>query len=508
MTRRLTALGLVLLVVCGCAGWQKERELASVAKDWSMVVRASQVMPVYPLTEDMQPGDVFLVQLPVDEQQRVYREKGFLAFDNLIDRLNPAGFGNFYAASFGAGGSDKRLPKHWLTPGEANPWSVAPSTSFPTYSFSVKSGGGFSLALPVQGVPVGLSLLGGQAAQGTITIADAHTYGVDTMSLYADLLAWARGRSEFLSYYAPSEGRQNYLRVVTRVFLTGRLNVSLQSGGETALGASVGAPKPLDLVVPTAGADPQKTTLEGYAKNIAAINKMIEEGTKKVKAGAVEQLLPGGSIKVAAASAGSISLVETFKRPLVIGYLGFDVPIGADGILGPPIPTHALLERALAVSPQTAGQDLLSTAALRLSHERLSRRTGDARAASLVRDLNGLQALVPETYPTKVLGFRSAGGPLTVLIEQGQPARTGAPGFSVVTTYRGQLIESIRAIRLTQGSAARPIDGFASRTPEAEAFLQDQLAGSEAALDALNLGLRQHNLLLKRANEYASTFEE
>ena len=89
MMQRVCVLGFVLLVAFGCAARQTERELAGVAKDWSMVVRASQVMPVYPLTEDLQPGDVFLVQLPVDEQQKAYREKGFLAFDNLIDRLKP-----------------------------------------------------------------------------------------------------------------------------------------------------------------------------------------------------------------------------------------------------------------------------------------------------------------------------------------------------------------------------------------------------------------------------------
>jgi hypothetical protein len=508
MMQRLCVLGLVLLVAFGCAARQTERELAGVAKDWSMVVRASQVMPVYPLTEDLQPGDVFLVQLPVDEQQRVYREKGFLAFDNLIDRLKPAGFAQFYATSFGAGATDKVLPRYWLAPGEANAWAIAPSASFPTYSFSVRSGGGFSLALPVQGVPVGLSLLGGQAAQGTITIADAHTYGVDTLSLHADLLGWAKDKHEFLSYYGPSGGRQNYLRVVSRVFLTGQLNVSLQSGGEAAFGASAGAPKPLELAVPMAGADPQKSTLEAYTKNIAAINKMIEEATKKVKVGTVDQLLPGGSIKVAAASAGSISLVETFKRPLVIGYLGFDVPIWSDGVLGPPIPTHALLEQTVAPPRPSPERDLLSTAALRLSYERLARRTSDPRAASLVQDMDKLAALVPEKYPVKIFGFRAPGGPLAVIAEQGASTRAGAPGFSIVTTYRGQLLDSVRAIKLTQGNAARPVEGFATRTAETDAFLAEQLAASEAALNTLHRGTKQHDLLLKRANEYVATFEE
>ena len=43
------------------------KQLAHVAKDWSLVVRASQIIPVYPLTEDLLPGDVFLVQSPIED---------------------------------------------------------------------------------------------------------------------------------------------------------------------------------------------------------------------------------------------------------------------------------------------------------------------------------------------------------------------------------------------------------------------------------------------------------
>jgi len=60
-------------------------------------------------------------------------------------------------------------------------------------------------------------------------------------------------------------------------------------------------------------------------------------------------LAPGGTVKVVSASASTISLAEDFTRPLVIGYLGFDMAIGPGGQLGPPIPTHAVLEHG--VSP-------------------------------------------------------------------------------------------------------------------------------------------------------------
>ena len=44
-----------------------------------MTIRGSQVIPVYPLTEDLQPGDIFLVQVPIDQQQKLYEEERFPA---------------------------------------------------------------------------------------------------------------------------------------------------------------------------------------------------------------------------------------------------------------------------------------------------------------------------------------------------------------------------------------------------------------------------------------------
>lgn len=340
---RLFMIAVTLIAFCGgCAGLSRQSELEQVAKDWSMTIRASQIIPVYPLTEDLQPGDVFLVQVPIDKQQTVYAEKGFLPLDNMICRVYPKGYKDFYKNSFFTG-SDLILPKDWLT---ANPvWSSAPTAKFPTYSFSVKRGGGFNLALPVQGVPIGLSLLGGDAAYGSIVIADAKTYGIDVISLEKDVRDWARGKEEkeFLANFSPGDGRQNYLRVVNRVYLTGKLNVAIQSGRSGSAGVSAGANKPVDVIAPGVGADAEKNTMETYTNNLNKLNGMLEEALKKTKIGDADQFLPGATVKVVVASSNSISLDETFLRPVVIGYLGFDMQIGPAGELGPPIPTHAIL---------------------------------------------------------------------------------------------------------------------------------------------------------------------
>jgi hypothetical protein len=306
-----------------------------------MVMRASQVIPVYPLTEDLQPGDVFLVQLPIDQQQKLYQAKGFLPLDNLLQRLQPTGYAAFYKKSFEVGTKEKELPRFWLEPGKTGAWGASPDAAFPTYNFSVRRGAGFSLALPLQGVPLGISLLGADSANGSIAIQDAHTYGVDTVSLYDDLLKWVAKNRTLLANFESSPARRNYLRVISRVYMTGRLSITLEDAASASGSASAGAPKPVELLVPTSGTPSSQLTTEQYAKNIEGLNKMIAGILGQTQAG--QAPLPGGTVKVAAASARSITLLEEFKRPLVIGYLGFDLMIGKDAELGPPLPTYAVL---------------------------------------------------------------------------------------------------------------------------------------------------------------------
>jgi len=137
VSTRYLGVVLGLLFIGGCCSTEAQRELEHVAKDWSMTIRASQVIPVYPLTEDVQPGDIFLVQVSVDDQQKVFSEKGFLPLDNHIGRLPPTGYVKFY---------DTRLnmvvpfvlPRDWFNSADGKGLLSAMNASFPTYSFSVR----------------------------------------------------------------------------------------------------------------------------------------------------------------------------------------------------------------------------------------------------------------------------------------------------------------------------------------------------------------------------------
>jgi hypothetical protein len=501
LTIRQCAIVTVLASLSGCACNNVQRELERVAKDWSMVIRASQVIPVYPLTEDLQPGDVFLVQQTVDNQHAEYKKRGFLPLDNMIWRINPANYEQFYRQSFGVGGEGKALPQYFMRPSDAAaPWSAAPNASFPTYSFSARRGGGFTLALPIQGVPIGLSLLGGNVAQGTITIADARTYGVDTISLHSEVSEWAENERPFLGNFASTGNHTNYLRVITRVYLTGKLNVSLESSRTGGGELTGGARKPVDLILPEAGSDPQKITMDDYKKRVDELNSMIEKALKSGAEGA-ERLLPGGTIKVVAASARTVSLSETFSRPLVIGYLGFDMAIRAGGMLGPPIPTYAVLEDGTAPLT-TPAVETLTIALLRGEYAILKElnRQGDDEATRLVKELDVLGTLVPPKYPCRIFAFSGPNEPLSIRHEIGDPLVHGNPTFPDVTTYRATLLSSIEKLRLVSGDKSKMIAGFSVRNSQSESYIQEQIQENEQALKDIDASWRRKRSLLDRVH--------
>lgn len=337
-------MGAFLLEGCGTS---KEAQLQQVAKDWCLTIRASQVIPVYPLTQDIQPGDIFLVDVPIDQQQQDYEANGFLALDNHISRITPSGYKNFYLDSFLTGTNQITLPVDWIRPASTNlhSWEPAPSAAFPSYSFSVSRGGGMNLAVPIDGVPVGMSLLDSDAAYGSVTIKSARTMGVDILSLYGDLTAWAKTNTAFLSPFGtdPGDPETNYLRVITRVYATGQMDVSLSDASSQSAGLDVGAAKPVNLLspqLPKGQTNVAEVTAQNYTNGMSVLNDMLQKASS-----ATSNFLPGGSLRIAAASSRTVALQEQFDPPVILGYLGFDCLINGDGTLGPPIPTHAHLKQ-------------------------------------------------------------------------------------------------------------------------------------------------------------------
>lgn len=458
------ALGAMAIGLAGCDATAKQRrtQLESVAKDWSMTIRASQVIPVYPMTEDLMPGDVFLVQRTVDTQHKAYEAKGFLPFENHLVRLDPSGFDDFYLKSFYKDTeASLTMPQSWLTPGAKESFHRAPGAAFPAYTFSVSKGSGFTAALPIQGVPVGLSMLNTASANGSVTIKDAHTYGVDIMSLLPDVQAWERDNRDFLRMYVPRDDGKgnleyNYVRVVNRVYLTGKLNVTLNSTGSFSTGGSVGVPKPVELPLlapPTANQPTAVNTAnaDSYKKGLDALNKALEGTAAKDAAGNV---LPGATLKVVSSSARSVSIDETFKRPVVIGYLGFDMAILPGGKLGAPMPTYAVLERGVVPADRdevpayvaaVTARDIATYRAIK-AISAIQEDPQAADAATILQEIDQIAAVtVPATYPVAIWGQRPDAAPIEQ-IRAGTAVPNATGPYRALVTYIAQLDASQKAL--------------------------------------------------------------
>jgi len=369
---RLLALGLPLLICFGVGCASKTTQLEKVAKDWCETIRASQVIPVYPLTEDLRPGDVFLVQTSISEEASRYKQRGFLALDDYRTRLRlpDAAYSREYFDGYwkdtywsnppnarpartagalpgpGAAGAAGAAPASLLS--DAN----APRAAFPTYTFDVSNSGGLSLAVPIQGIPLAMGVLGADRATGSVTIADARTHAASPEVVYECVREWA-ARDDIraqLRWAARTSEAPVYVRVVTRVYYAGAMNVSITRDG--AFGADFAGGKAPNLDLISEDGSVNENNIEILSKmNGEASGARPAESAAEGAAGAATRAFDWANVgvrfKYQSLSSRSVSISEMFDTLLVIGYLGFDAPVYLNGEIGPPLPTFLRLEGVL-----------------------------------------------------------------------------------------------------------------------------------------------------------------
>lgn len=505
--RRFFAAGLLLLLTgavlfsFGCESYvrcQRRKQLERVAKDWCYMIRASQVIPIYPTTEDIYPGDLFLVTKTVENQHEAFLGDDFLELDHHLDRIHPTGYDEFYKRSFTVKNED--MPKIWLEPtSNEKAWKAAPMAYFPTYSFSTSASLGANAAFPIQGVPVGLSLLNSGKATATVQIKDARTYGVDQVSLYRDIQKWERDNDDVLRQYETRPGEPPcYLRVVSRVYLAREMMVNLQDSSAISASTSAGVPKPVDLLLPVTGEGNEgvdRAAGENYEKQLENLNTAIAKalGTELVQGG--EGLLPGGTVKVVSASSGSITLNEKFKRPVVIGYLGFDMLIGPYGILGPPIPTLAVVSQHVepVLGQAAAISRLYKLSALSMAYGRLIKlaKEGDRNAQAIQKGLQEMakRALPdPAEFQSDIFQYDTNAELPEQKIKKGTAIDSADDDFNRLVVYQGKILRSIENLRQSKGLYYKDVTKW--------------IAANEAELAQVDRVLMRYTDLLQKLRLY------
>jgi hypothetical protein len=440
----LVSSGAIISTLCllSCASTPRG-DLEEVARDWAYTIRAGQIIPVFPLTEDLKPGDVFLVTAPINDQVKIYEKKGYLPLDQHLYRLslpesgavqgdaeNTKGiYRDFYGERFMVSGGSK-LPDLWEAPsasrgidgkdaqgaseaaGAKDSWASAPHAAFPSYNFTVKSGTGLNAAIPIQGIPVSMGIMGSKSAYGSVTFSDVYTYGLDTFRMWQVVQSWANTSRvrQLLSAYGPrgpgaEPGKFQYLRVITRVYLVRSLVVSISNdrAGGAALGAGAN-PNFGEGARPAGEVSDSSPEREGRAAESgkSAVQGAYAAAEETAVASAKANQFPGASFKIVKATNRGVTLSERFSKPLVVGYVGFDLPIFQGGRLGRPIATLDQLAGSApavgAFSPTELDLTRLRAfEALRLKLEEAS--SSDMNAKRLVDGLDELaRSIIPYKY--------------------------------------------------------------------------------------------------------------
>lgn len=347
------SLVLILTLTSGCASYLARKNLEGVAKGWCQMIRASQVIPVYPLTQDLVVGDVFLVQTPISMQASIYNDKGFLPLDDAQVRLAYTNFSKIYFDGYWKdefGNTPHTVPVFTNAGAISSTQAIIladaplPRAAFPTYSFQAKSGFGFNAAFPIQGIPVALSYLNSQQVNGSVTISDARTYAGDPGELLTLLKEWAGNQNtkdELTETARNAAPTKIFLRVVSRIYFARAIDISLQRTDSQGGSGKGGTVNDVSLLTTNGGVNPN------YINVLNTLNSAVSTVASNVAA--ATQV--GGAVKFVSASSSTVGLSQSFDRLLAIGYLGFDVQVSTNGDLGAPIPTFQRLTGEIPNTP-------------------------------------------------------------------------------------------------------------------------------------------------------------
>lgn len=367
-------LAVTVLLMQGCETTKTVREQAEeVAKDWNFTIRAAGVIPVYPMSADLRPGDVFLSRTPVNAEADLWEERGYIPIEAHLLRL-PVDYDDFYGSQ--AGTELEGLEKAKLY-GRNNPaWvdtilepDAPPIVGFPSYSFRASFETGLAGAVPIQGVPVALSFLNVKDASANLSISDASSYGIDVAQLHKTLVDWAGDNADLLNSYVPidPDAEPAYLRVVYRIYRAKQFDIGMYNVSGTGITSSIGAKKEVPTATlqrksqpPAEGdGDDDQGAGDQEADNQSAIttehrtfradydellkslsNNANDEPSQRPDVGDLaEAQLPGASVQFTSAAERSVSFKQTFTTPIVVGYHAFDVEIRYGGKVGAPMST-------------------------------------------------------------------------------------------------------------------------------------------------------------------------
>lgn len=284
-----------------------------------------------------------------------------------------------------------------------------------------------------------------------------------------------------LNNYSPRENQYHFLRIVSRVYVTGQVSVLLNNDEATGLEAAAGADRPVKRLGIVEGNEK-----ENYNAAIEEINNIAAEN------------IPGAKFKIASASSRSVMLNETFKRPLVIGYVGFDMPILIGGRLGAPISTLAQLTGQGAILEHSE-ENTYRLASFAHMYQALKGISGN-EAERILEELNKLATLLPDRYPFTLYEVnlqQTDDGRSRYIIEKDlmiiQGAKVKRQDFNSLIDYCSNALSTVEAIESYLPNAPKDTEEQLNKI----SLLTGELGSAQAALEDIQEQLNKETSIIE-----------
>ena len=420
MTRGLLSVGIWMMVgivglgMPGCTPKMGTADPGAVAKQWSMMMREFGIVPIYPPREDVQPGDVYVLPLPPDAEleRAVIRDnpQNFLPIALHVARLDvrddikahynasislpatpnfasatkpvavtqptftaerefPAdisrprlgGFPEFFSIQLSTASAGAVVPTEILNLGLA---ATGTSEKIVKVSVPMVETVGLPVARVVGRISVDSSPITIGESEDIIQLDKKTMLGLLPNTLYYDAPTRARLdrlKVEWERKYANDPDKREfpkgYIVLITEVYYTRAIDVSVTSSQARAFGADVtptavllerltgvkaAAPEQVAEAATKpaksedAGNQPDENKPDEPAKNdddpLARAMRLQQVQLEVINRQLASQA-PGVSVRVTNVTANGVTMQRTYERPIAIGYRGIVYAVGSDGTL-------------------------------------------------------------------------------------------------------------------------------------------------------------------------------
>lgn len=381
---RLGMAGMAVSVLSVAAGCSVERGFA--AREWAQTVREYNITPVFPLREDVQIGDIFLLPDSPDELDRkVAAGDGFLAITTLHDSVDLSAWIKAHqdrrfsfpriggSRDFGSTTDSSLVKVPACSGADCNAFAVRDASrlrqvAFPDLELATFTGVEAQAIVPTAAFAGAAGFAYEAVDRVTLKVPAAESYGVPAAVVVNRLFQRipdtthvvacfdVTGAAQMARALRP-EATAAFLRIPTEIYLARAIDMEIKLSRSTGVGLNVAMPMPdgrerqaLDALLAelTAGEKPDEPPEPALNLLSQPADPSKEEAVPRsdvpadivAKAAELKGMLkiqgsgPGAGLRVLNVSQGSVTLRRTFERPLVIGFRGVDAAIDVTKLQG------------------------------------------------------------------------------------------------------------------------------------------------------------------------------